>query len=92
MDRAGKLAPGQASTALKEWGEMAIRRHSAVRLLPRIWDLGASLTAYDATYVALSDHAITTLADLDVRGPHDANHEESQHHPQPALREASLPR
>ena len=41
-------------------------RHEHALLLPRIWQLRGSLTAYDATYVALADALGATLVTRDA--------------------------
>jgi predicted nucleic acid-binding protein len=48
-------------------GALPLHRHPATPLLPRIWELKARLTAYDATYVALAEALVAPLATFDRR-------------------------
>ena len=41
--------------ALEDLGDLPLRRYPHDFLLPRIWELRATLTAYDAAYVALAE-------------------------------------
>ena len=41
--------------ALEDLGDMPLKRYPHDFLLPRIWELRATLSAYDATYVALAE-------------------------------------
>ena len=41
--------------ALEDLGDLPLRRYPHDFLIPRIWELRATLTAYDAAYVALSE-------------------------------------
>ena len=45
----------EAARMLEGWMRYGVSRHSVVGLLPRIWQLRANLTAYDAAYVALAE-------------------------------------
>jgi predicted nucleic acid-binding protein len=65
LDRQHKSAPGEAAAALRAWGSLGVRRHPALGLLSRIWELRDNLTAYDATYVALSEVLGCVLATVD---------------------------
>lgn len=51
----GSVAESDARLALDRWGELGVTRYPAVGLLDRIWELRSSVTAYDATYVALAE-------------------------------------
>ena len=46
---------------------MAIRRYPHKPLLPRVWQLRSSLTAYDAAYVALAELLNAPLLTRDGR-------------------------
>lgn len=63
----GRLTPEQARDALGLWARLGVRRFPAVGLLPRIWELRANLSAYDATYVALSEALGCDLVTADAR-------------------------
>lgn len=41
--------------ALEDLGDFPLNRYSHDFLLPRVWELRATLTAYDAVYVALAE-------------------------------------
>jgi len=45
----------RARQALDDFGGLVIERHAHGDLLPRIWQLRQSLTAYDGAYVALAE-------------------------------------
>lgn len=75
---ARRLVPERrAQAALADLAAFPARRWAAEPLLPRIWELRTSLTAYDATYVALAEALDATLLTADARlarahGPHCA--------------------
>ncbi|HJR70080.1 MAG TPA: type II toxin-antitoxin system VapC family toxin [Gammaproteobacteria bacterium] len=45
----------RAEEALADFASLVIERHAHRELLPRIWQLRDSLTAYDAAYVTLAE-------------------------------------
>lgn len=45
----------RAEEALADFASLVIERHAHLELLPRIWQLRDSLTAYDAAYVTLAE-------------------------------------
>ncbi|WP_340540696.1 type II toxin-antitoxin system VapC family toxin [Nocardioides sp. GXZ039] len=51
----GHATPERAELALRDLDAAAIARHDPTPLLPRVWELRADLTPYDAAYVALAD-------------------------------------
>jgi predicted nucleic acid-binding protein len=63
--------------ALDDLGDLALRRYPHDFLLLRIWELRATLTAYDAAYVALAELLDAPLLTCDGKiasAPgHDAN-------------------
>jgi predicted nucleic acid-binding protein len=64
----GALTDEQALLALRGFAELAIVRYPADWLRPRMWALRHNLSAYDATYVALSEMtAATSLLTTDAR-------------------------
>jgi predicted nucleic acid-binding protein len=71
-----KLTPERAAGALEDFTVFSIWRLPHRPLLGRIWELRENLSAYDATYVALSEALevplLTTDAALAGAGGHDA--------------------
>ena len=49
------LGAARASRLLTTWTRLGLTRYGAQGLLPRVWELRANLTVYDATYVALAE-------------------------------------
>lgn len=58
-------ARGRASVELLQ--SMPLVRHPVTPLLPRLWQLRANLTAYDASYVALAEALDCPLVTFDER-------------------------
>ena len=50
-----EMSARRAVLALEAFAELRLRRYPHVHLLGRIWELHRTLTAYDATYVALAE-------------------------------------
>lgn len=51
----GAMSASRGRAALELLAELPVSRHPGVPLLPRVWELRANLTAYDAAYVALAE-------------------------------------
>ena len=49
------ISAQRGQEALDDLGDLPLRRYPHNFLLPRIWELRATLTAYDAAYVALAE-------------------------------------
>lgn len=49
------ITPRRAQEALEDLADMPLSRYPHDLLIPRIWELRATLTAYDAAYVALAE-------------------------------------
>ncbi len=49
------LSPGRAKLALDDYLALVVERHPHIELVPRLWQLRETLTAYDAAYVALAE-------------------------------------
>jgi len=62
-----ELDTARAAEAFADLADLPITRHEHALLLPRIWQLRDNLTAYDATYVALSEALDATLVTRDAR-------------------------
>ncbi|MGI8758858.1 MAG: type II toxin-antitoxin system VapC family toxin [Acidimicrobiales bacterium] len=63
----GMVDEPDARRALDRWRRLGIRRVAAVGLLARVWELRHSLTAYDATYVALAEAIGCRLLTADAK-------------------------
>ena len=64
---AGQVAPARCQAALEDFGDFVLHRYPHDLLLPRIWNLRANLTAYDAAYVALAEALDAPLLTCDRR-------------------------
>lgn len=53
--------------ALEDLADLAMTRYPHDFLLPRVWELRETLTAYDATYVALAEVLSAPLVTCDQR-------------------------
>jgi predicted nucleic acid-binding protein len=67
LERGGKLDAGAARVARDEVGRVAMTRYAHGALLDRAWELRHNLTAYDATFVALSEALGVPLVTTDAR-------------------------
>ena len=50
-----RMAPDQATAAVRGLSELDLQRHRHGPMLRRVWDRRSNLTAYDAPYVALAE-------------------------------------
>lgn len=65
--RAGDLDDERGQEALEDLASLPLARYPHDLLLPRIWDLRANMTAYDAAYVALAEVLEAPLVTRDAR-------------------------
>ena len=64
---AGALDGPRGEEALADLADLPLTRYSHVLVLPRIWDLRHTLTAYDAAYVARAETMGVPLLTRDSR-------------------------
>ena len=53
---------------------LQLNRYPHVELVPRVWELRDTLTAYDAAYVALAEALEATLVTRDARLARSSGH------------------
>jgi len=61
------LDTARAEAALSDLSAFSVHRYAHDWLLPRVWQLRDNLTAYDASYVALTEALDATLVTCDRR-------------------------
>ena len=61
------LSAERGDAALQDLSALDIQRYPHDGMLPRIWELRANMTAYDAAYVALAEALAAPLLTLDAR-------------------------
>jgi predicted nucleic acid-binding protein len=64
---AGSVTVQRAQQALQDLSDLDVERVSHTSLLPRVWDLRANHTAYDACYVALAELFQAPLLTCDAK-------------------------
>jgi len=62
---AGALHDDEGHRAVVRWRALAVTRYVIAPLLERVWELRHSMTAYDATYIALAEHLGCAVVTLD---------------------------
>lgn len=65
--RGGKLSDRQLDVAWDDFASLPVRRMEHLPVLPRVRQLYANLSAYDATYVALAEGLQVPLVTCDAR-------------------------
>ncbi len=70
----GDMPPARAEEALEDLTDIRIDRYPHSVLLPRIWELRNTHTAYDAAYVALAEALEAPLVTRDARLARSSGH------------------
>lgn len=70
----GVIPARRAEEALEDHADLRIRRYAHWRLMPRIWDLRANVTAFDGAYVALAEALAVPLVTTDEALAHAPGH------------------
>ena len=63
----GNVTVQRAQQALQDLSDLDVERVAHTSLLPRVWDLRANYTAYDACYVALAEVFQAPLLTCDAK-------------------------
>jgi predicted nucleic acid-binding protein len=63
----GFLMAEDAHHAIGVWRQLGLIRYAAPPLLERVWELRATVTPYDAMYVALAENLGCALTTADAR-------------------------
>lgn len=61
------MSAERAEEALEDLADLPLHRYPHDLLLPRVWQLRATLTAYDAVYVALAELLDASLVTCDAK-------------------------
>lgn len=65
--RSGRMTAARGRASLANLVDLDVQRHDHELLLPRVWQLRDSATAYDAVYLALAEVLDAPLLTLDAR-------------------------
>jgi len=71
---AGLMTAERGAQALDLWRAFALRRWPHEALLPRVWSLRETLTAYDAAYIALAEALDAPVLTTDAKLARTAGH------------------
>jgi predicted nucleic acid-binding protein len=69
---ARELTAQRATEAMDDFIDLPISRYAHIDLLPRVWQLRSSVSAYDAAYVSLAEtlDAVLLTCDVKLRNSH----------------------
>jgi predicted nucleic acid-binding protein len=65
LSLSGTLSAERRDQALTDYLDLPLTRHGHQSLLPRVLELGANLSAYDAAYAALAETLMAELVTAD---------------------------
>jgi predicted nucleic acid-binding protein len=65
--RQKEITVARAELALQDLADLVVERHAHQALIPRIWQLRDSLSAYDGAYVALAEALAAPLLTCDAK-------------------------
>jgi predicted nucleic acid-binding protein len=71
---AGDMSAERGRDALDDLADLSIRRYPHDIFLPRVWELRANLSAYDAVYIALAEALGAPLLTRDHRLARSTGH------------------
>ena len=71
----GQLSEDRAADARDDFAALAVTRYGHTMVADRVWALRHSLTAYDATFVALAELLDVPLVTFDARLARAAGHQ-----------------
>ncbi len=72
--RSNAVSARRGAEALTDLVDLDVVRHEHEPLLPRVWELRDSVTAYDAAYLALAEVLDAPLLTLDARLARSSGH------------------
>jgi predicted nucleic acid-binding protein len=67
MVREAVVSPQRADVVIQDLLDLRLTRYPHFLLLPHIWRMRHNLSAYDASYIALTEHLGATLITRDAR-------------------------
>jgi len=67
LGQRAEISTVRAEQALEDFAQLLIERHAHQSLVPRIWQLRDSLSAYDGAYIALAEALDAPLLTCDVK-------------------------
>jgi predicted nucleic acid-binding protein len=67
MTQRKEISLQRAEQVFEDFSQLIIERHAHAPLLPRIWELRDSMSAYDAAYIALAEGLGAPLLTCDGR-------------------------
>ena len=67
LERASFITDQRGQEALEDLDDLPVHRYPHDFLLPRVWELRMTLTAYDSVYVALAEVVEAPLLTCDAK-------------------------